>query len=225
MTPPSAPRARLASSTAVAAVVVALFSMLPSRAVASAEWQKYGERDGIETYGQPIDPDGFVSFKGVATLDATLEDVVTAMRDNTTASNWMPMVQERRDLAVLSDDHRIELTRLSLPWPCTDRYFIDEARILPQPDGSVILTIESVPAPDKSWLRPELVLGTFRLSQFVLKRVDGGRKTSLVFELRTSANGSMPNWLVSAAQQSWPFDLVTGLREELVRRSEKMRRS
>jgi hypothetical protein len=184
---------------------------------AAPDWEKLGDRDGVETYGKPIDADGFVSFRGVATLDWALDDVLAAMRDNTTAANWMPMVVERRDLVVMDRDHRIELTRLALPWPCTDRYFIDEARVLPQGDGSVLLTVESVAAPDQAWLQRGLVLGTFRLSRFRLRPTDG-RRTELVFEMSTSANGSVPSWLVSAAQQSWPHDLVTGLRGELARR-------
>jgi hypothetical protein len=107
---------------------------------------------------------------------------------------------------------------MKMPWPCTDRYFIENTVRTTRPDGSVQFAIESVAEPEGEWLQKDKILATFRSSEFRLRPVDGGQRTELVFEVVSAAGGSVPTWLVSLAQQSWPHDFVVGLRAELTRR-------
>jgi hypothetical protein len=89
-------------NTLARAFLALLVFVFAQPGAASSRWELMNERDGIATYGVPADADGFVSFKGVAVLDAVVADVATVMADNSTAADWMPMVAERRDLRVVS---------------------------------------------------------------------------------------------------------------------------
>jgi hypothetical protein len=190
----------------------------PQSTASTASWELMNDRNGVQTWGIDADDDGFVSFKGVSVIDAAIDDVVTTMKDDSTAHNWMPMVAARRALRQISEGHSIEYMHMKMPWPCTDRYFIEDTHIETLPEGGVAFVIESIAKPEAAWLDADKVLATFRHSEFRLRPVEDGKKTELVFEVVSAAGGSVPTWLVSLAQQSWPHDFVVGLRAELTRR-------
>jgi len=168
---------------------------------------------------KPATEDDIVTFNGTAVLDASAEDVVSAMRDNGTAARWMPMVGERYTLREQSATRRVEYTHMKLPWPATDRYFVSSSEITLLDGGEMLIVVQSVDPKDfeAGWSRANKVLATFHHSEFRVKPLDG-RRAELSFLVRTSAGGVLPTWLVSMGQKNWPRDFVVRLRDELARR-------
>lgn len=212
---------KIVAAVAISLVASAAFASTAATPAPSQVWEKLGERDGVEIFSKPPTADGVVSFKGIAVMDASADDVVSAMRDNRTAARWMPMVGERYTLREQSATRRVEYTHMKMPWPATDRYFVSSSEVMPLGNGELVVVVESVDPKDKEfeagWMHANKVLATFHHSEFRVRPLDE-RRSELSFEVRTSAGGAVPTWLVSMGQKNWPRDFVVKLRDELARR-------
>ncbi len=203
---------------------VLIYSMTSTAPVALAAgsgnspsgWERLSDEDGIVVYQKDLAGVATISLRGEAVLDANPEDVFAVMKDNAAAHEWMPMVVEKRDLKQISETERIEYTHISMPWPLSDRYFVNSGTVEHLADGTLKVFVKSVDKPE--YAEVDKVLGELKYSEFLLKPVDDGQRTSLVLEVNTDIKGHVPKWMVNAAQKSWPRKFLTGLRDQLAKR-------
>lgn len=199
-------------------VLTLLAASAPLRADAPSGWEKISDHDGIVVYMRDLAGSDVISLRGEATVDATVANIVVTMADNKTAAEWMPMVKERRDLEAISATERLELTHIGMPFPMSDRYFINRGKREDLDDGKVKLSVRSVDNPDAKYLDEDKVLGVLHTSEFLLVPVDGGQRTHITLEVNSDPKGLIPKWLVNTAQKSWPRKFFTGLASQLEKR-------
>jgi hypothetical protein len=186
-----------------------------------SEWHKVSDDDGIIVYQKKVEGLDTVSLRGETTIAASIKHITDLMADNSIAHLWMPMVAERRTLKMLSPMSRVEYTHVAMPWPITDRYFVNIGQAETQPDGSMKLSVKSHERPqDFMPLQPDKVLGILHFSEFLLTKLEGGRKTRIQLEVNTDPKGNIPSWIVNVAQRSWPRDFFTGLIGQLRKRGQ-----
>ena len=181
-------------------------------------WDKVSDSDGIIVYQKGIEGSDTISIRAETVIDASVADIADVMGDNNTAAAWMPMITDRHDIKAIGPTERIEYTHIGMPWPLTDRYFINTGKAEYLPKGVVRLSVKSVEHPDPAWLEPDKVLGVLHYSEFLLTPRDGGQSTHMTIEVNTDPKGLIPSWLVNIAQKSWPRDFVTALRGQLEQR-------
>ncbi len=163
-----------------------------------------------------MDGSDVISIRGEAVVAATARSIFEIMQDNRNAHKWIPLVSEKRDLEQVSDSERIEYTRIEMPWPMTDRYFINIGKVEHLDAGKLRIYIKSVERPgfeDNGNVR-----GILHYSEFILTPVQNGAATHLTFEVNSDPKGLIPKWLVNRAQRTWPEDFFKGLNEQLARR-------
>lgn len=183
--------------------------------VQASDWEKIYEKDELIVYMKEPGKDGTISVRGEGILNFPLAAVYAVLEDNKRASQWMPLVKERRILKQLDPLSRIEMTHIGLPWPIKDRYFIDLSRLEKKPDGTQVISIKSVEKPQKEWLMDDKVLGFLHYSELKLVPIDNAKKTRLTIEVNTDPRGEIPLWLVNLEQRQWPKKFIEGLRMEL----------
>jgi hypothetical protein len=180
--------------------------------VHASEWIKISDDQGIKVFQKKDVAEGTgVSFRGETLIAAEVEDILRVMADNSKAHRWIPLVQERRDLKQINENERIEYTHVNMPWPLTDRYFINRAKAERLPDGQMRIFVQSVPTPNAEWLEKEKVLGFLHYSEIMLSPQESESKTRMVIEINSDPKGLIPKFLVNAAQKSWPTKFFTGL--------------
>jgi hypothetical protein len=186
------------------------------RAGLAADWEKISDDEGITVYQKKDGDQGTgVSLRGETVIPARLDDILDTMKDNTRAHLWIPMVKTRRDLKQVSPNERIEYTHISMPWPITDRYFINKAKAERLPSGQMRIFVQSVDQVEESWIEKDKILGFLHYSEFMLTPVGTGERTHMVIEINSDPRGLIPKFLVNAAQKSWPRKFFTGLNRML----------
>jgi hypothetical protein len=199
---------------------LAILALLPS-ANAAADWELISDSDGIAVYRKNLEGVATISLRGETLLDATVLEVFEIMKDNEAAHEWMPLVAEKRELGPAGNSSRLEYTHINMPWPLTDRYFINIGTAEHLPGGAMKLSVQSVESPahrDES-----KVLGELKYSEFLLTPEADGAKTRIALEVNTDPKGLVPKWLVNAAQKSWPRNFLNNLKEQLAKRGNPSR--
>ncbi len=181
----------------------------------TSDWREISRDEGITIYLKPATESGTISVRGDATLNANAKHILDILADNKQASEWMPLVKERRDLKQLSETSRIEYTHIDLPWPVSDRYFINEATALNLPNGGYHISVKSIENPPSEWLETGKVLGFLHFSELYLTPKEGGIKTFVSIEVNTDPRGLIPKWIINYEQRSWPKKFFLGLKRQL----------
>lgn len=193
-------------------LIMVLTILTIPRSAFAADWQKISEDDGVTVYQKKDAEHGTgVSLRGETVIPARLDDILDTMKDNGRAHLWIPMVKTRRDLRQVSANERIEYTHISMPWPITDRYFINRAKAERLPTGQMRIFVQSVDQVEESWIDKDKVLGFLHYSEFMLTPVGSGESTHMVIEVNSDPRGLIPKFLVNAAQKSWPRKFFSGL--------------
>lgn len=186
---------------------------------ADKSWKKISDDQGIIVYQKKVKGLDTISLRGETIINAAPRVIAEVMADNTTAHEWVPLVASRKTLKELSPVHRIEYTHIKMPWPLTDRYFVNIGKAELLPDGSIRMHIKSHDKPqDLVPSTPDKVLGILHYSEFSLTSLDQGLRTHVRIEVNTDPRGSLPTWIVNAAQRSWPRDFFTGLLAQMKKR-------
>ncbi len=197
--------------------LVCVFVLLTNSTVAqSVNWQLAGDEGGILVYTREEAGSDIISLKGEATLAASTTAIFEILKDNSIAADWLPMVVEKRDVKAVNDQERLEYTHIKMPWPLTDRYFVNRARIDYPAGGVFHISVRSVEETDI--VETDKVRGFIHLSELILTPVDGGKRTHMTIELNTDPRGSVPKWLVNLAQKNWPRNFFRGLITQLAKR-------
>lgn len=184
--------------------------LLPSFLFAD-DWKKVREKNGIVVYERESSSSDIVSLKSEVIISASPYDIYKILKDNTCASDWMPLVAEKRNLEVISEDYRVEYTHIDMPWPIKDRYFINLAKADFHPNGSITIFAKSVDYP--SYTSAEKVLGFLQYSKFLLQPVEKG--THITMEVNSDPKGHIPKWFINFAQRKWPINFLTCLIKHL----------
>ncbi len=179
------------------------------------EWKPIptGE-DGIRIFQRQDAASDVISVRGEAEIPARLQDVIRVMADNSQAPEWMPFVAEKRDVRMVAANERIEFVRVDMPWPVTDRYFVNRGRVESLPNGGLKVVVESV---DESYPTADagLIRGIIHFSTFILEPAAEGAATQMTLEVNSDPRGWIPTVFVNAAQREWPRMFFGGLTKQL----------
>lgn len=198
-------------------VAVTLFFQAAPALADEPAWEKVSDEDGIVVYSRNLDGLATISLRGEAVIDASVQEVFDTMKDNTTAHEWMPLVAEKKDLQAMGANQRLEYTHVKMPWPLTDRYFVNTGTVEKLDGGGLKVFVKSVENPTHR--DDDKVLGELKYSEFLLLPEADGAKTRIKLEVNTDPKGMIPKFIVNAAQKGWPRDFLTGLRKQILKRA------
>ncbi len=170
------------------------------------------EKDWLKIYTCPVPTSDFLSFVGVATLDAPQHSVLSLLYDLEAAPEWVWKTREMKILQELSEGKaRIVYQLVSAPWPLSDREIITESRGYRNPETSEIY-IRMNAAPDflpenDNYVRVPQLEGAWNILP-----LDENRCT-VVFRLHLEPGGEIPAWLANIAVIDTPYHTLNNMRE------------
>src|SRR4051812_24076635 len=94
-------------------------------AATNGHWELVQNSHGIKVWVLDIPGQDLPGFRGQATIDASIEDIVEVMLDVPHHTDWMWRVREAKQLSgremSREEDHGLLYTRIHAPWPVWDR--------------------------------------------------------------------------------------------------------
>ena len=171
-------------------------------------WDKINEQDGVTTFSRKEASKTLLSLKGVGRINSSSQRLIQLMRDPQSVSKWMPYLESKEVLKELSNDHRITLSLIRMPWPVKLRVIVSE-EILSQPAANqTLVEMRSVEFPFK--LDEDAIVAKIYYSNFRLRSINKNQ-TEVSVEINGDPNGLLPKWLVNIAQKDWPRQVILGL--------------
>lgn len=193
-------------------LIIILF-LITFRDVLGQEWSFVKEEEGISIYHRIEPGTSLKAYKGVTVLSEKLEDVSDLLVDFEAYNQWVDDISGMKTLKKTGDTLFVYFLEYDLPWPVTNRDLIAEASIRDNEDHTV-RTIYSRCLYD---FLPEND-GVVRIKNFWQRWTlirKGGNQTELILEGFTDPAGSIPDWIYNMVILRTPYDVISGVREEL----------
>lgn len=179
-------------------------------------WKKISEDEGVITYVKADEDSDVITLRGETVIEAAPKAIFAIMKENKIAGEWVPRVVEKRNIRKISRTSRLEYTHVGLPWPLSDRYYINVGSVEHLENGIIKAFMKSAHDIDiNEYREDDKVLGELKKSEFILTPQDNGQSTHIVVTVSTDPKGMIPKWMVNYAQKSWPRDFFIGLKNQL----------
>jgi len=179
------------------------------------------KNDWLKIFTCPVPTSDFLSFVGIAEIDAPQHAVLSLLYDIDAATEWVWKTREMRLLQELSEDEgRVVYQLVSAPWPVSDREIITRSMGYMDPETSeVFIKLECMadylPRNDKYVRVPELE-GAWNIVPL------SENQCRVVFRLHIEPGGEIPSWLANIAVIDTPYHTMINLREMVKREKYKV---
>lgn len=192
------------------AFAVLMQSLLPGTQAQVSDWKLRKEQQGIAVYTRSVEGSSLAEFKGVATVDASIEQLVHTLQDVARFKAWLP-VCARAELLKLDGAEQYHYLETDAPFPFSNRDSYYRFTYLPQ-GKHVRVEFEALPhhLPPKQGL----VRIPFAKGYWLLEHLQPNQ-TRVTYRALADPGGSIPAWLANAAVVDMPFATLENLREYL----------
>lgn len=178
----------------------ALLALLSLPASAADGWKVVKNEDGLIIYNRTKAGSDLKEVKAIGTIHAPPWVVKNVLDDVNNYKHFMPYTEESK-LLKRGDGYMISYQRLDAPIISNRDYTLriqDKSRRLP--DGTVVYKRAWSPA---NHLGPPEMSGVVRVKQnegyWLLEEKDGGKHTKATYWLFTNPGGSLPTFVINAA--------------------------
>jgi hypothetical protein len=172
--------------------------------------------DWLKIFTCPVPSSSFLSFVGVATIDAPQHSVLSLLYDIESATEWVWKTREMRLLQELTEnDGRVVYQLVSAPWPVSDREIISRSTAYIDPETSeAFIKIECLPdfLPENDrYVRVRQLEGAWNILPL------SENQCRVVFRLHIEPAGEIPSWLANIAVIDTPYHTLNNLKEMVKR--------
>ncbi len=199
------------------ALTAALFLFAPLPAGADDTGWKYDATDkGVVVTTKTEPGRSLPMFRGVATLDAGVFEILAVLDDISHFTDWMADCKGAHVVKQINEFERIEYNRIAAPWPVSDR------------DTTVRSWVEATVSKGEVWARFQSVdvagagpvSGVVRMPRLAgfyhLEGIDLGH-TKITYQVDADPGGLLPNWLVKLTSRKLPIETLDGLRTQVAK--------
>ncbi len=170
------------------------------------------QKSWLKIYTCPVPSSDFLSFVGIAEIDAPQHSVLHLLYDLDAATEWVWKTREMRVLQELSEDEgRIVYQLVSAPWPVSDREIVSQSQGFLDPDtGEIYITITAKPdfiPENDNYVRVPQLEGAWNIMPLT------DTSCRVVFRLHLEPGGEIPSWLANIAVIDTPYNTLANMRE------------
>jgi len=176
----------------------------------AGEWQSLGVTNDVAVYRKQEEGTGLYAFKGEATSDLPVGQLMGILRNEDISKEWVDMMMFAKVIETYSEDHMLLHQGYDLPWPVSDRDYVFDKKVIYDADKKIatvhLTSVESPKVPVSSdFVRAR---GERTFWQFT---VGENGKTNITVEVMTDPEGALPDWAVNSIQADWPHKSITNL--------------
>ena len=96
----------------------------------AGEWQSLGVTNNVAVYRKQEEGTGLYAFKGEATSDLPIGQLMGILRDETVAKEWVNMMMFGTVVETYSENHMLLHQGYDLPWPLSDRDYVFDKKVV-----------------------------------------------------------------------------------------------
>ncbi|MEP0366237.1 MAG: START domain-containing protein [Cyclobacteriaceae bacterium] len=182
---------------------------LPVLTFSQKHWEIAKRQDGIVVYTKEEKTSEFKAFKGVVTVEASTNEIVSVLKD---ANQYVEWYGYTRTSKLLKREAEIQYTYVEtvFPWPYSNRDMVYRMSIEELESGTVKVSLNGVPnyLPEKK----EIVRMKEAKGYILLRPIDANTEITYVFH---SEPGNIPVWLANNSIAELPYKTLLGLRQLL----------
>lgn len=174
------------------------------------EWQSLGVTNNVAVYRKQEEGTGLYAFKGEATSDLPVGQLMGILRNEDISKEWVDMMMFAKVVETYSEDHMLLHQGYDLPWPVSDRDYVFDKKVVYDADKKIatvhLTSVESPKVPvsnDFVRARGERTFWQFTVAE--------NGKTNITVEVMTDPEGALPDWAVNSIQADWPHKSITNL--------------
>lgn len=185
---------------------------IPGFLLAQGQWTLKKDLNNIQVYTSPVEGSNFLAFKGIAEINAPLEDVWNTLIDVERYTEWVYNTVKNIVLERPAENKLINYVITDAPWPVSDRDGCYQYEFIYQEGQSGKITI--LAAPNKRPVDPSLVRITkLKANWEAVSTPDG--KTKVTYQAHSEPGGSIPAWLASSGVINFPYHTLQNLKKRL----------
>jgi len=178
------------------------------------------QKDWLKIYTCPVPTSDFLSFVGIAEIDAPQHSVLHLLYDLEAATEWIWKTDEMNVVEEIDGEKgRIVYQRISAPWPISDREIISRSEgYRDEATSEVFIKMTAVPdalPENKDYVRVRQLEGAWNIMPL------SENKCRVVFRLHIEPGGEIPSWLANIAVIDTPYNTLKNMRE-MVKREKYM---
>lgn len=176
----------------------------------AGDWENLGVTNDVTVYRKQTSGTDLFAFKGEATSDLSVSQLMAVLRNESIAAEWVNMMMFSKVVEQYSANHLLIHQGYDLPWPVSDRDYVFDKKVVYDAEKKVatvhLTSVDSGKVPVSSdFVRAR---GERTFWQF---SVDQNGKTKIVVEVLTDPEGALPDWAVNSIQADWPHKSITSL--------------
>lgn len=187
-----------------------LLLSLCSQAASSGNdtWHYLKSDDGVALYRAETMVEGYLPFKAIATVDATVEQIVMVLVDAEHKSQWAPKLKSTKVHTELSTNQFEFSEYYTTPWPFWDREFLLVGTINYDTERVIFSANNSH---QKQHASADHVLVDVDVLAFEIVPLDQNR-TRVTFTFSGEFGGWIPPFVKTIIQEKWPVRFIQALK-------------
>jgi hypothetical protein len=198
----------MSSNTLV--LLVSIRMLISLDAFSQTTWKVNKDIDGIVVYTRAENGSAFKSFKAVATMEASIDEVINVLKNADGYIKWYGYTKTSK-LIKQENDIQYNYVETIFPWPFANRDMVYWMSINSLHSGDIEISLNGLPnyIPEKK--------GITRMKKaegyLLLKPLNG--KTEITYEFHSEPGDNIPAWLANNSIAELPFKTLLGLRAVL----------
>ncbi len=173
-------------------------------------WYLEREEDNIEVFIAKIRGSAVKTFRGVVTVDSSLNSVLSVIADASSYPRWLYNCRSAKMIKFVSYNEVFSHVVTNMPWPFVDRDSIILSTKT-QNDVTKKVTIKIVEKPKMLEKLPNTIRTTNIKGLWEFTPLQNGR-LKILFQMSVDPGGSIPKWLVNSMLIDIPFYTLNNLR-------------
>lgn len=203
-------------------VLATLLLSLEGLASSQYDWNMVRDEDGIRVYLKEFWADPIKSFRGIVTINSSIDSLLAVILDIETCTNWVhrcknPILLFRKSF---SECYHYQVHRL--PFPAHNREFIFHSKVSRSSRTGVIrIQMQTVPnfcdndiKACSQITKSSMIRVRHSHGQYLLEPVTDN-STKVTWTHHTDPEGFLPLWLINQLIQEMPYRTLQGLRKKV----------
>ena len=175
-------------------------------------WTLRKDKDGIRVYTEKRENSVVRAVKAECEVTATLSQIAALLSDVPRHHEWVYGIRSARLMQRTSQAEFIYYSEVSAPWPCSNRDFVVDTRMVQSAPG--VLDIDSRTQPDLLPANPGIVRVKYSVSHWVLTML-GNNRVKVEYTIEFDPGGMVPPWVVNMFIADGPYKTFKNMRDQL----------
>ncbi|WP_436516092.1 START domain-containing protein [Ekhidna sp. To15] len=199
-------------------VLLTLSIFLSFDSYAQTPWEIDKSKDGIVVYTRVEQDSHFKSFKAVALVDATADEIIRHLKDADSYADWYGYTKTSK-LLERETGVQYNYVETIFPWPYSNRDMV--YRMSTDTSNAAVTKICLKGIPDYVPAKKGIVRMMKAEGHIVLRPMNG--MTEVVYTFHSEPGDNVPVWLANNAIADLPLKTLRGLRS-ILKEENKVRR-